>query len=167
MGCNSEQGPTCSDMNILGTRCKENRVASWSLECAICKVVGVGSKVCRGRRTWSGRKHPVGRYRAASGVWSSKIASADWECRDSRLLRAGKRFVEEMGVRFRGGCTMSRSGALLLCHWEPCQRRRLDHRVYQLGPGIWQEDHQHKYESRILLANEHQQFSRVTSHRCD
>lgn len=73
VGCNSEQGPMCSDIDILGTRCKENRVACWSLElCAICKVVDVGSKVCRGSWTWSGRKHPVGRYRAASGVLEFK-----------------------------------------------------------------------------------------------
>lgn len=64
-------------IDTLGTRCKKNRVAFWFLECAICKVVDVGSKVCSGSWTWSGRKHPVGRYRAASGVWSSKIASAD------------------------------------------------------------------------------------------
>lgn len=38
VGCNSEQGPMCSDIDILGTRCKENRAACWSLE--LCYLQG-------------------------------------------------------------------------------------------------------------------------------
>jgi hypothetical protein len=130
-----------------GVRRTGPHVGPW--KCAICKVVGVGSKVWNGSWTWSGRRHPVGRYRAASGVWSSKIASARQERRCSRLLRA------ERALRRRDGCRLPWWLSIAtLGHVVEIAIKNFGQRVYQSGTGSWRGRSSSTYKSRISLANQ-------------